>query len=151
MPIGSLLLTDSMPYSLLSGEPWRLDETDLTALLLLPTYQPDSALHTSFGDIADHEVHGADYQRQRLHGARFFKTAKGASFSTDSILFGDPICLPPVRYLAICAGLPTTLDMSARLVGTLDLAPDGVAVEAVRGRFAVNPPADGWFTLTQVS
>lgn len=151
MQVGPLFLTYTMPYSLLTGEPMRLDTVDLTALLLRPDYQPDASAHTSFGDIADHEVTAPDYQQQRLHGARFLKTATGASFTTDDLLFGDPICLPPVRYLAICIGLPKALDMSAPLVGILDLVPGGSAVEAVRGRFAITPPTEGWFTLAQAS
>jgi len=151
MTTGPLILSEAMLLALLSGTPERLDQAALTALLLTPDYLPDPVSHGVYADIAAYEVAATDYQRQRLHGGRFAATATGASFTSDPILFGDPVCLPPVRYLAFCFGLPAALEDDAPLVGVMDLAPGGVAVEAVRGRFAVTPPAEGWLTLAQAN
>jgi hypothetical protein len=151
MTTGPLILTDGMILRLVTREPAPLDVADLTAVLLSVHYTPDPAGHDTFGDIAAFEISAPDYARRRLFGGRFAAGEGGAAFHSDPLNFGDPVTFPPVRYLAFCFGTPMALPGASPLVGVMDLAPAGGAVEAVRSAFLIPPPPGGWFSLQRAA
>ncbi|NVJ71384.1 MAG: hypothetical protein HWE08_13565 [Alphaproteobacteria bacterium] len=149
MIAGPLQLYDSAVLSLVDGSRKPLSQEPLTALLLKPTYVPDLAAHTQLTDVEALEANTGDYRRLALTGPIIRAMAGGASFSSDPISWGNPVSLPPVKYLLLAYGAPGTLSGSSSLLGVLDLAENAPAVEAVRSSFTVTPPAGGWFILSR--
>ncbi|MBL4791006.1 MAG: hypothetical protein JKY60_18815 [Kordiimonadaceae bacterium] len=145
MITGSLNLYDSALAGLLSGRCSSLANTSVTAVLLSPGYAPDFAAHSSFADIVQAELKGAAALRHLLTGTRI----NGAAFLSDSLLFGDPVTVGPVRYVAMVMGTPKGLGTESALLGFLDVAPEGAALEAQRARFEIIAPAEGWFRLSR--
>jgi len=148
MTAGPFLLYDSMLTALVAGALAPLPEADITAVLLSPAYVPDLAAHTAYGDVSAFEISGGDYHGLRLTGGAVAPlSGAAAAFTSDPISWGDPVSLPPTRYMALVFGLPSALKSSSPLIGVQQLATG--AVEAVRGAFTVSPPAGGWFHLAR--
>ena len=146
MPAGALTLFDSTLTGLLRGTVPPLDTSPLTALLLAPGYAPNIAVHSVFADVEAYELKAVDAVRLLLTGT----SVSGASFQSDDLIFGDPVSIGPVRYMALLAGNPDALTPSSMLIGVADLTPTGDALEAQRGRFAVTAPTAGWFSLSRL-
>ena len=146
MLAGALTLVDSMLNGLLRGTVPPLDTSPLTALLLAPGYVPNTAKHSVFTDIEAFELKANDAVRLLLTGT----SVAGGAFRSDDLIFGDPISIGPVRYLAFLAGNPGALAPSSMLIGVADLSPTGGALEAQRGKFAVTAPSAGWFNLARL-
>ena len=147
MIAGPLIVPDSTLNALLGGQLPPFPGANLTALLLGATYSPDFALHATLSDVSPHEISGHDYRRLVVTGTSVTAAPGGAVFATDAISWGDPVTMPPCKYLAVCFGSLGTLQGAERLLGIADLAPTHAAVEAMRSAFTVTPPAPGWFVL----
>jgi|GEM_PF-3866433 len=148
---GPLQLYDRSLVGLLDGSRKLLDEASLTALLLSSNYVPDLAVHRVLADVSAFEVSGGDYRRRSVTGGTILASTGAAAFSTDAISWGDPVTLPPVKYLAICYGALGTLAPDSQLLGVMNLAGDAPSVEAVRSSFSVSSPLGGWFSLTRAN
>jgi len=146
MPTGTLCLFDSTLDGLLRGTVPALDTSVLTGLLLAPSYVPNPAAHSVFADVSAHEFMPENPFRKQLTGTHV--TAQ--SFHSDDIIFGDPVTLGPVRYLAFVIALSGVISPTTRLLGVADLSPAGGALEAQRGKFSVTAPPAGWFGLALV-
>lgn len=149
MITGPLQLYDKSLVALLDGSRKLLDEAKLTALLLKTSYVPDLTVHSTLADISAFEVSGDDYQRRSVTGGAIQASPGAAAFTSDTISWGDPVTLPPAKYLAICYGALGTLALDSPLLGVMDLAQGAPSIEAVRSSFRVTPPATGWFTLSR--
>jgi len=145
MPSGTLTLFDATLNALLRCALPSLETAPYTALLLAPGYVPNAATHSVFADVEAFELTSSEAVRVQLTGG----LVTAAAFHSDDIIFGDPVTLGPVRYMALLAGVPAALTSSSILLGVADLLPGGGALEAQRGRFSVSAPAAGWFSLTR--
>lgn len=143
---GPLDLYDSTLDALAASSFPALSSAPLSAVLLAPNYVPDFALHSRFADIAAYEVPGGDSLRVLLTGTN----VAGAAFFSDDLIFGDPVTVGPVRYLALTIGAPNGLSDDSLLIGVADLSPLGGALEAQCGRFSVAAPAGGWFKISRI-
>ncbi|WP_417459235.1 hypothetical protein [Kordiimonas sp.] len=150
MITGPLTLYDTALHRFAAGS-LRLPALRLTALLLNGTYVPDQAGHTVLADISPHEVTGGDYTRLQVTGVRVVAAPGAAQFMTDALNWGEPVNLPPVRYMVLVEGVATALGAASSLIGVVDLAPGGGAVESQRACFSLTPPASGWFEITALS
>jgi len=146
MLTGSLTLYDNALNGLVAGSFPSLQASPICAILLAPAYVPDAAVHARFADVSVHEAKSAGNLRLQLTGA----SVAAAAFHSNDLIFGDPVTLGPVRTLALVMGLAGGLTADSPLLGYIDLAPAGGALEAQRGRFAVAAPASGWFQLARV-
>ncbi|WP_286828751.1 MULTISPECIES: hypothetical protein [Kordiimonas] len=151
MITGPLQLYDQSLVALLDGSRKLLDEAKLTALLLNATYVPDLSAHATLADVSGFEIAGGDYHRRSVTGGAIQAATGVAAFTSDAISWGDPVTLPPAKYLAICYGALGTLAPESPLLGVMDLAGSAPSVEAVRSSFRVTPPASGWFTLSRAA
>jgi len=147
MPVGALCLYDATLDALLRGSLPPLEASPITALLLAPSYMPAPEQDSCLADVSAHEVLSADARRLQLTGINI----SGAVFHSDDLVFGDPITLGPVRYIAFLLGIATGLKPDSLLLGVADLSPGGGALEAQRGHFSVTAPASGWFRLTRAA
>jgi hypothetical protein len=145
MPSGSLLVYDAALDALLKGTLPPFVSSPISAVLLSPSYVPNLAAHANFSDISASELSSSDTARLQLTGANVV----AAAFRSDTLIFGDPVTLGPVRYMAFVLGLPKSLQPSSPLLGVADLSPTGGALEAQRGRFEVSVPPGGWFSLAR--
>ncbi|MCJ9428687.1 hypothetical protein [Kordiimonas marina] len=148
MTAGPFLLYDTTLAALMAGTLNPLADTDITAVLLSPAYVPDLAAHTTYADISAAEIIGSDYRQLRLTGGMVAPlSGAAAAFTSDPLNWGNPVTLPPTRYMTLLLGLPSALTPASPLIGVQQLTTG--AVEAVRGAFTVSPPAGGWFHLAR--
>ncbi|WP_262689790.1 hypothetical protein [Kordiimonas aestuarii] len=136
------------PFEHLMTGVLRLPLARLSAVLLDGRYVPDMSQHDRYSHITPYELSGGDYGPVAVAGVRVEPVPGGAAFFTDPIIWGDPVDLPPARFLALLMSLPGKPKAEDALFGLVDLSPAGGAVEAQRGAFGVSPPTGGWFTLT---
>lgn len=125
----------------------------MSAHLLVPTFVPDTALSATVATVVDFELASSDYQPQSITGQSVFGAGDVWSFTSDPILFGDPVTLPPFRYLVLARGHVNAAASAKPLLACLDLGLDlgasGTAREVVKGAFVIRPDAAGWFSITQ--
>lgn len=150
-PTGPLLLYDQALLPLLRKSYPSLEEAGLIAVLLEAAYVPDLSTHSRFADIRADEIAAADYRRQVVTGGQLTASGGVVCFTSDPISWGNPVTLPPLRYMAILYGGPGLLTDDSPLLALMDLGPAGGAVEAVRGDFTLTPPNTGWFSLTRAA
>lgn len=148
MPSGPLLLYDQALEGLLSGALPSLETAPLTACLLAPNHQLNLSGHSQFLDVVDDEVPGRDYERVAITGQYIDRSGTVPSFHTDSVNFGNPVTLGPVRYMVFVCGSKGNLNVSSPLLGVLELSVGGV-VEAQRSSFEISQPAEGWVRLSR--
>ncbi|MFC3051649.1 hypothetical protein [Kordiimonas pumila] len=149
MDASPITLYDSALKVLLAGTMPALESARLAALLLRPSHTPSTASHAEFADILADEITGGTYARSAVTGLSVSLVDGAVRFTTDSIIFGNPVTVGPVRYLVLVFGSPKALVADSLLFGIADLAPVGGALEAQNSGFTITPPASGWFTLTQ--
>jgi len=143
MPSGPFCLYEPTLDTMLRGTSPSLDTSPISAVLLAPTYVPDIKAHSLFSHVQDHEFMASSQARLLVSG----KQVLNAAFHSDDLIFGNPVTLGPVRYVAFVFGASKALKADSPLLGLIDLSPAGGAVEAQRGRFAVAVPEAGWFQL----
>ena len=148
MPSGPLLLYDTVLKGLLTCETPSLLETPITACLLKTSHVADLSAHTRFSDIEADELTARDYKRTVLTGRQVLQNTGIPSFTSDTVVFGDPVTIGPVRYMAFVFGAPYGLKASSPLLGIAELSTGG-AVEAQRSAFSVASPESGWFSLAR--
>ncbi|WP_417451285.1 hypothetical protein [Kordiimonas sp.] len=150
MNTGSMMLYAPAFERLMTGA-LKLPLVSLSAVLLDGRYEQDVHQHERYSHIAPNELSGGDYKPVGVTGVRVEPVSGGAAFYTDPISWGDPVDLPPARFLALVQGWPGKLRADDALFGFVDLSPVGGAVEAQRGAFSVSPATNGWFALTAPS
>lgn len=151
MITGPLNLYDKSLVALLDGSRKLLDEAKLTAMLLNATYVPDLSAHATLADVSAFEVAGWDYTRRSVTGGAIQASTGAAAFTSDAISWGDPVTLPPAKYLVMAYGALGTLAPDSPLLGVMDLNESAPSVEAVRSSFRVTPPTSGWFALSRAA
>ncbi len=147
MITGPLTLYDTALHRFAKGS-LRLPSVRLTALLLGGGYTPDQNSHAVLSDVASHEIAGGSYTRLQVSGARVLPASGAAQFTTDAMNWGDPVNMPPARFMVLVEGLAAQLQANSKLFGVVDLSPGGGAVESQRGAFTLTSPASGWFEIT---
>jgi len=144
---GPITLYDSALYGMLAcTQPGLV--SPITAVLLSAAHVPDMAEHTQFSHIKAEEIAGYDYARKQVTGQALSLVDGSVRFTSDTIQFGNPVTIGPVKYLALVFGSAGTLADSSVLLGLADLAPSSGAVESQNSGFAITPPAEGWFSLS---
>ncbi len=135
--------------SFLSGEFEAPAVSAMSAHLLVPTFVPNTALSATVATVAGFELAGSDYQPRALTGHAVLGAGDVWSFTSDPILFGDPVTLPHFRYVVLAGGHVNAPASSKPLLAYLDLGSNGTAREVVKGSLVIRPDAGGWFSITQ--
>lgn len=149
MSSASMKLYEQSLVGLFLGALKGYGASDLSAHILGPSYVPDLSAHATLDQVAVHEVAAADYAPQAVSGVTVTPVAGTVIISADPIVFGDPVTIPPFRYLLLAYGLPTVEAARKSLVGYADLSPNGGAREAVDGAVVMTFGSNGWISLTQ--
>lgn len=150
MTVGNLVIYDNALTGIFNGTLPALPAASLSAHLLSAGYAPDTVLHSSFNDVAAFEVQGHGFEAKSLTGVHVVTGAGQVSVHSDPIIFGDPISVPPFRYLLIAYGLPGAAADNKALFGFADLSTGGGALETVRGSLHFSHGDGGWFGVSQV-
>lgn len=145
---GPITLYDSALYGMLAcTQPGLV--SPITAILLSAAHVSNMVAHSQFSHIKADEILGYDYARKQVTGQGLSLVDSSVRFTSDTIQFGNPVTIGPVKYLALVFGNKDTLADSSLLLGIADLAPSGGAVESQNSGFAIMPPVEGWFSLSQ--
>ncbi|WP_262694477.1 hypothetical protein [Kordiimonas aquimaris] len=120
----------------------------LSAHLMTPAFVPDQIGQETFADIASHEITGFDYSPRPVNGIAVIADNGSWSLATDAIIFGDPVTVPPFRFLVMAYGSVAAPASSKQLLICVDLNPSGNALEAINGVLKIETPPAGWLTIT---
>lgn len=147
MPSPTTFLYAHVVQNILMGALSGPGNQELSAHLMMPGFVPDQLAQKTFSDVAVHELLGRDYKAKRILGAAVSFDSGVWSFTSDALIFGDPVTVSPFRFLVMAYGLPGASAASKTLLACSDLAPSGGALEAVAGSLVISPPSGGWFSI----
>ncbi len=150
MAVSTLTIYDGALAGIMDGSLPGFSNASLSAHLLNASYAPDKTLHQTVEDVAAFEVVSSGYSAAALTGVRTVVQPGRVSLQTDPVLFGDPVSVPPFRYLLFAYGHPNAPAGEKALLGYSDLSAEGGALEVVRGSLVFTPDETGWITLSQL-
>lgn len=133
--------------AVLSGALPGFGGVGLSAHLMKPAFVPDQIGQETFADIIAYEITGSDYSPRSVNGIAVTAESGSWSLETDTIIFGDPVTVPPFRFLVMAYGPVAAPSSSKQLLLCTDLAPSGGALEASDGALKVEMPSTGWLTI----
>lgn len=148
MLIGEMITFEHTLREVLAGVMPGYINSGLSAHLMSHGDAPDVSVQQSLADIAGSEITGQDYGAVSLTGLSVDVGDGKVSIKSDAILFGDPITMPPFRYLLLASGLPGAAASSKKLVAYCDLATNGGVREVIRGSLVFSHGVDGWLSFS---
>lgn len=134
--------------SILLGAIASPGESTISAHLMAPSFVTDHINDQTFADVIEHELSAAGYVPRIVTGVQIQTSGTTCLFTSDPIVFGDPVTVPPFRYLVIAYGAPASAPHKKQLLTAHDLAPGGGALESTNAALKISPPALGWFNIS---
>ena len=148
MPSPTTCLYEKTMQSVLSGLLPEPAACSLSAHLMVPAFIPNQTTQETFADIAAHEMSWRDYSARAVTGAAIMVNNGVWSLTSDPIIFGDPVTVPPFRFMVMAYGAPAAPPATKQLLLCADLVSGGGALEATRGALKIEPPTAGWFAIS---